>query len=71
MPDAFFLVPGYGAQGGTAADVMPCFNRDGYGAIISSSRGIIGAEDPGQAAIEMRDDVLNALSDVHKLPEGW
>jgi orotidine-5'-phosphate decarboxylase len=43
MPHAFFLVPGYGAQGGTAADVKPCFNADGLGAIVNSSRGIIYA----------------------------
>jgi orotidine-5'-phosphate decarboxylase len=43
MPSAFFLVPGYGAQGGGAADVKPCFNKDGLGAIVNSSRGIIFA----------------------------
>ena len=43
MPGAFFLVPGYGAQGGGAEDVAPCFNEDGLGAIINSSRGIIFA----------------------------
>ena len=40
MPQQWFLVPGYGAQGGGAEDVKPCFNVDGYGAIINSSRGI-------------------------------
>jgi orotidine-5'-phosphate decarboxylase len=43
MPQAFILVPGYGAQGGTAADLKPFFNADGLGALISSSRGIIAA----------------------------
>lgn len=43
MPETIFLVPGYGAQGGGAADVAPCFNEDGKGAIINSSRGIIFA----------------------------
>ncbi len=43
MPQTIFLVPGYGAQGGTAADVKPCFNADGTGAIVNSSRGIIFA----------------------------
>jgi orotidine-5'-phosphate decarboxylase len=37
------LVPGFGAQGGTAADVKPCFNKDGLGALIASSREIIFA----------------------------
>ncbi len=41
MKNNFFLVPGFGAQGGTAKDVIPCFNSDGLGAIISSSRGIL------------------------------
>lgn len=43
MPHNIFLVPGYGAQGGTAADVRKCFNKDGAGAIVNSSRGIIFA----------------------------
>ncbi len=43
MPNSIFLVPGYGAQGGGAADVKPCFNEDGLGAIVNSSRGIIFA----------------------------
>ncbi len=40
MPNTPFLVPGYGSQGGTAADVAGAFNSDGLGAIINSSRGI-------------------------------
>lgn len=40
MPNQFFLVPGYGAQGAGAEDVRPCFNADGTGALISSSREI-------------------------------
>ena len=43
MPKACILVPGYGAQGGTADDLKPFFNADGLGAIVNSSRGIIGA----------------------------
>ncbi|MFQ5862820.1 MAG: orotidine-5'-phosphate decarboxylase [Candidatus Brocadiales bacterium] len=43
MPRAFFLVPGYGAQGTKAKDLSPYFNTDGYGAIVSSSRAIIFA----------------------------
>ena len=41
MPKSYFLVPGYGAQGGDAADIVPCFNNDGLGAIVNSSRGIL------------------------------
>ncbi len=43
MPKTYFLVPGYGAQGGTAADLKHCFNEDGLGAVVNSSRGIIAA----------------------------
>ena len=43
MPHTFFLVPGYGAQGGTAGDVAGMFDVNGDGAIVNSSRGIIGA----------------------------
>ena len=43
MPKSFILVPGYGAQGGTGKDLKPFFNRDGLGAIVNSSRGIIAA----------------------------
>lgn len=70
MPSSYFLVPGYGAQGGTAEDVIHCFNKDGLGAIVNSSRGILYAynkeekwteENYGkaarEAAIKMRDDI--------------
>lgn len=43
MPHNIFLVPGYGAQGGGAEDVKPCFFENGTGAIVNSSRGIIFA----------------------------
>jgi orotidine-5'-phosphate decarboxylase len=36
-----FLVPGYGAQGGGAADVAPAFRPDGLGAVVNSSRGVL------------------------------
>ena len=41
MPKSFFLVPGFGAQGGSQQDIVHCFNKDGLGAIINSSRAII------------------------------
>ena len=43
MPHAWFLVPGFGAQGGTAADVAAAFDPRGLGAIVNNSRGIIFA----------------------------
>ncbi len=74
MPKSIFLVPGYGAQGGTAEDVLPTFNDDGLGAVVSSSRGIIFAyqqmphygpdhyaDAARAAAIASRDDINRAL----------
>ena len=43
MPDTFFLVPGYGAQGASADDALAGLRSDGRGAIVSSSRAICGA----------------------------
>ena len=43
LPHTFFLVPGFGAQGGAADDVAPGFDKNGLGAIINSSRGIMCA----------------------------
>ena len=43
MPHTFFLVPGYGAQGGTAKDLAGMYNKNRLGIIVSSSRGITGA----------------------------
>lgn len=70
MPHTYFLVPGYGAQGGKASDVAKSFNRDGLGAIVNASRSIMCAYqknggtvgDAARAeAIRMRDDILSAL----------
>jgi orotidine-5'-phosphate decarboxylase len=41
LPEVVFLVPGFGAQGGGAADVLPAFRPDGLGAVVNSSRGIL------------------------------
>lgn len=43
MPKTMILVPGYGAQGGKGKDLAHFFDRDGLGAIVNSSRGIIAA----------------------------
>ncbi len=43
MPYTYILVPGYGAQGGRGKDLKHFFNKDGLGAIVNSSRGIIAA----------------------------
>ena len=43
MPHSWFLVPGFGSQGGTAKDVAGAFDCQGLGAIVNNSRGIIFA----------------------------
>ena len=45
MPQQIFLVPGFGAQGGTVDDIRPCFSADGKGALITASRSVIYAFD--------------------------
>ena len=40
LPNVWLLVPGYGAQGGTADDVRVAYRTDGLGAIVNSSRGV-------------------------------
>ncbi len=56
MPNSIFLVPGFGAQGGTAANVAPAFDAQGLGAIVNSSRGIIFAyEQPRYADAASKD----------------
>jgi len=75
MPNAIFLVPGFGAQGAEANDVVDCFNEDCTGAVISASRSVIYAfetfESPSENAISaaartavkaMRDSINTALN---------
>ena len=65
MPNTFFLVPGYGAQGGTAEDLKPCFNKDGLGAVVNSSRGIIAAyKQEKYASLEFGDAARAAVKDM-------
>ena len=75
-PHTFFLVPGYGAQGGGAQDAKNAFDKNGLGAIINSSRGIMCAwkkqglteEDFAQAArteaLRMKEDILNTIGEI-------
>lgn len=52
MPGTLFLVPGFGAQGGTAMDVAGAFDAEGLGAVVNSSRGIIfGWEHPDRESL--------------------
>ena len=77
LPHTFFLVPGYGAQGGGAKDVAPAFDENGLGAVINSSRGIMCAwkkeegiepRDYAQAArreaLRMRDEIVSYIGKI-------
>lgn len=71
MPKQIFLVPGYGAQGGGVKDVLPCFNTDGEGALITASRSVLYAfaKTPdadwrtavSEAALEMNKEVAAGI----------
>ena len=75
MPHTYFLVPGYGAQGGTAEDLKYCFNEDGLGAIVNSSRGIIAAYKkdtyakfgPEHFAEASRQAVIDMVADINSV----
>ncbi|MDR1114187.1 MAG: orotidine-5'-phosphate decarboxylase [Candidatus Margulisbacteria bacterium] len=61
ITDAFFLIPGIGAQGGElAATVQAARNKQNSGFLINSSRGIIYADDPAAATEKLRVEI-NAL----------
>lgn len=76
MPHAFFLVPGYGAQGATGADIAGCFDANGSGAIVNASRSILCAwkkregmafdEAARAEAIRMREDLCGCLKAAGK-----
>ncbi len=76
MPTTIFLVPGFGAQGATIDDVLPCFNAGGMGAIVNSSRDInfayeksdkYGADDFAAAAREKVIEMNEQLKMVFDL----
>ena len=76
MPHTFFLVPGYGAQGGGAKDVAGAFDANGLGAVVNSSRAVLTAWQkqgrPGseyataarEEALRMRDDITQYLPEI-------
>lgn len=68
FPHTFFLVPGYGAQGGSAQDVALAF-KDGLGAIINSSRAVLCAWqkndcEPSQFAEQARKEAIRMKNDI-------
>jgi len=69
MPQAFLLVPGYGAQGADGRSAAVCFHATGLGAVVSSSRGI--TYDHGSADVSrqefmktVREKTLRMIEDV-------
>lgn len=72
MPSVWILIPGYGAQGGSAADVRHGMDTRGLGAIVNSSRGIIFAyQQPKFAAADWRQSVRSAtLAMIEDLTNG-
>lgn len=78
MPNTFFLVPGYGAQGATADDIVNNFDNNGGGAIVNSSRGLMFAyekegvsfeiwqEASKRAAIRARKELSGAVNSYLK-----
>ena len=71
MPHAIILVPGYGAQGGSAQSAAACFHENGLGAVVSSSRGITyGHKDPAisrAAFVQLvRDNTQRMVDEIRK-----
>ena len=76
MPHTFFLVPGYGAQGGGANDVAGAFDNNGLGAIVNSSRAILTAwkkagtdgkdfaQQARKAALTMKEDIMGVVGKI-------
>lgn len=69
MPHTFLLVPGYGAQGGGAEDVIGAFDRRGLGAVINSSRAVLTAWQKqglagAQYAAAAREEALRMQRDI-------
>ena len=76
MPHTFFLVPGYGAQGGGANVVAGAFDKNGLGAIVNSSRAILTAwkkagtdgkdfaEQARKAALAMKEDIMGVVGKI-------
>ncbi|MFG0256455.1 MAG: orotidine-5'-phosphate decarboxylase [Phycisphaerales bacterium JB043] len=64
MPEQIFLVPGYGAQGGTLETIRHLFHADGRGAIVTSSRGVIYPDAaPGESWRESVRGACQRLAD--------
>lgn len=79
LPSTFFLIPGYGAQGASAADISAAFDKNGLGGIVNSSRGIMCAykkegcherDYAGAAyreAVRMKEEIMSELKEIKLL----
>jgi len=72
LKNTFFLVPGYGAQGGTASDVALAFDESGRGAVVNSSRGIIAAwkKRGGDYTVAAREEAINMRAELRRVIYG-
>lgn len=73
LPHTFFLVPGYGAQGGGAKDVIPAFDNRGLGAVVNASRSIMCAwqkssadyaEAAREEALRMKEELIRNIGKI-------
>ena len=75
LPHTFFLIPGYGAQGGKAEMLKSCFGKNGLGGVVNNSRGILCAykknggtyyDAARQACIDMQKDLSGVIGKMEK-----
>ena len=75
LPHTFFLIPGYGAQGGNAEMLKSCFGKNGLGGVVNNSRGILCAykknggtyfEAARAACIAMQKDLSSVIGKMSK-----
>ena len=76
LPQVFFLIPGYGAQGASGKDIVSSFDERGLGGIVNASRSIICAHKKGKyegmnflkaaraSALDMQADIVNSLEEA-------
>lgn len=74
LPHTFFLIPGYGAQGGNAEMLKSCFGKNGLGGVVNNSRGILCAYKKNggtyygaarEACIAMQKDLSSVIGKMH------
>ena len=75
LPHTFFLIPGYGAQGGNAEMLKSCFGANGLGGVVNNSRGVLCAykklggtyyEAARAACVAMQKDLSSVIGTMRK-----